>query len=100
MAKKSIIERNKKRLNKVQKYFYLRNLLKQKILSSKSLEEKFEYYEKLQQLPKDSCRVRIRNRCWITGRSRGVFKNFGLSRHFFRDLSSNGFLPGIVKSSW
>ena len=67
---------------------------------AESLQEKLEIQRKLQKLPRNSSPVRLRNRCLITGRSRGYFKDFGLSRHVLREMAHQGFLPGITKSSW
>ena len=65
-----------------------------------STEERFEARLKLAQLPRNSSKNRIRNRCLLTGRPRGVYRKFGLSRIAFRELASDGKLPGVVKSSW
>lgn len=100
MAKKSIIEREKKRQKLVIKYLLKRSNLKNQIKQANSLQEKLELHRKLQQLPRNSSPVRLRNRCLITGRSRGYFKDFGLSRHVLREMAHQGFLPGITKSSW
>ena len=67
---------------------------------SKPIEERFEAQLKLNELPRNSARVRIRNRCEMTGRSRGVYRKFKLSRIGLRELASRGQLPGVVKSSW
>ena len=56
--------------------------------------------KKLQKLPVDSSKVRLRNRCWKTGRSRGFYKDFGLSRHVIREMTHEGLLPGVIKASW
>jgi small subunit ribosomal protein S14 len=100
MAKKSIIEREKKRQRLVIKHLSKRYSLKIKMRKAESLQEKLEIQRKLQQLPRNSSPVRLRNRCLITGRSRGYFKDFGLSRHVLREMAHQGFLPGITKSSW
>nr|YP_010700233.1 ribosomal protein S14 [Euglena deses]WCH63377.1 ribosomal protein S14 [Euglena deses] len=100
MAKKSIIERQKKREKLVKKYSLLRNDLKMKIKKTKSFEEKLVYYSKIQKLPRDSSNARIINRCIITGRARGYYRTFGLSRHVLRDMAHYGLLPGVTKSSW
>ena len=100
MSKKSMIEREKKRLRLNKKYILKhKNLLKQyKIANNFNL--KLKVHEELQKLPKNSSKTRIRNRCWKTGRSRAVFQDFGLSRHVFREMAHKCFLPGIRKSSW
>lgn len=100
MAKKSIIEREKKRQRLVIKYLKKRCTLKTEIKQSKFLQEKLTIHRKLQKLPRNSSPVRLRNRCLITGRARGYYKDFGLSRHVLREMAHQGFLPGITKSSW
>ncbi len=100
MAKKSIIEREKNRQKLVIKYLKKRHILKTQMKKAEFLEEKLTIQRKLQQLPRNSSPVRLRNRCMITGRSRGYFKDFGLSRHVLREMAHQGFLPGITKSSW
>lgn len=100
MAKKSILEREKKRQRLVIKHLSKRYSLKMEMRKAESLQEKLEIQRKLQQLPRNSSPVRLRNRCLITGRSRGYFKDFGLSRHVLREMAHQGFLPGITKSSW
>ena len=65
-----------------------------------SIEERFKLQSKLNELPRDSAKIRLRNRCEITGRTRGVYRKFGLSRIKLRELTMSGNLPGMVKSSW
>nr|YP_009104857.1 ribosomal protein S14 [Myrmecia israelensis]AIT93447.1 ribosomal protein S14 [Myrmecia israelensis] len=100
MAKKSMIEREKKRQNLVIKYAKKRNQFKQEIKEASSLEEKLKIHRKLQSLPRNSAPVRLHNRCLITGRPKGYFRDFGLSRHLLREMAHNCFLPGVIKSSW
>jgi small subunit ribosomal protein S14 len=100
MAKKSMIEREKKRQKLVDKYAEKRSSLKEQIAQSTSQQEKINLHRELQQLPLNSSRNRLRNRCWLTGRSRGYYRDFGLSRHVFREMAHQGLLPGVVKSSW
>ena len=100
MAKKSMIEREKKRQRLVLKYLEKRNLLKQQIQEANSLEEKIILHRKLQNLPKNSAPVRLHNRCLVTGRPKGYYRNFGVSRHVLREMAHEGFLPGVVKASW
>ena len=101
MAKQSSIQKNLKRILLVNKYQNKRFELKKKIRNKNlSLEEKFKLQSKINDLPRDSSRIRIRNRCAITGRARGVYRKFGLSRIKIRELSMNGALPGVLKSSW
>ena len=101
MAKQSSIQKNLKRKLLVKKFKNKRYDLKLKIKNKNiSLEEKIKLQSKINDLPRDSSRVRIRNRCEITGRARGVYRKFGLSRIKIRELSMSGVLPGVVKSSW
>jgi small subunit ribosomal protein S14 len=100
MAKKGRIEREHKRLRLVQKFLTKRKELKAALLASNSLEERLEIQRELQKLPRNSAPVRLRNRCRISGRSRGYSRDFGLSRHFLRELANQGVLPGVIKSSW
>ena len=85
MAKKSMIERE----TLLQDYKQEHNFAK-----------KLEIHSKIQQLPRNSAKTRIRNRCWKTGRPRGVFRDFGLSRHVVREMAHQCLLPGVTKSSW
>ena len=101
MAKQSSIQKNLKRKLLVKKFKNKRYDLKLKIKNKNiSLEEKIKLQSKINDLPRDSSIVRIRNRCEITGRARGVYRKFGLSRIKIRELSMSGVLPGVVKSSW
>ena len=94
MAKKSMIEREKKRIK------LERATLLQKYQKEESFNLKLELHSKLQKLPRNSAKTRIRNRCWKTGRPRGVFRDFGLSRHVVREMAHQCLLPGVTKSSW
>jgi len=101
MAKKSAINRNLKRIKMVKKFENKRKKLKEIIYNKKlPLEERFEAQQKLSKLPKNSARVRIRNRCAITGRPHGVYRKLKISRIALRELASQGKIPGMVKSSW
>ncbi|MBE9114879.1 30S ribosomal protein S14 [Lusitaniella coriacea LEGE 07157] len=100
MAKKSMIEREKKRRHLVEKYADKRAELKEQFRTASSQMEKLEIHRKIQQLPRSSARNRLRNRCMITGRPRGYYRDFGLSRNVFREWAHEGLLPGVVKSSW
>ena len=101
MAKKSKIVREKKLIRNVQKYASLRFELKNIIKSpNSSLEEKEAAVAKLDKLPKSSSRIRLRNRCFKTGRPRGVISRFKLSRLSFREMALNGEIPGVTKASW
>ena len=101
MAKQSSIQKNLNRKNIVSKFNKRRQSLKKKIMEKNlNMEERFKLQSKLNDLPRDSSSVRIRNRCLITGRTRGVYRKFGLSRIKLRELTMSGSLPGVVKSSW
>ena len=101
MAKQSSIQKNKNRNAIVSKYQLKRQDLKKKIMQKDiSMEERFKLQSKLNELPRDSAKIRLRNRCEITGRARGVYRKFGLSRIKLRELTMSGNLPGMVKSSW
>ena len=100
MAKKSMIEREKKRQRLTIKYSKTRNRLKQDIKNRSTLQEKIEIQRKLQNLPRNSAPVRLHNRCLLTGRPKGFFRAFGVSRHVLREMAHNGLLPGVTKSSW
>ena len=101
MAKKSSVEKNKNRALMVQKFSGSRERLKA-IAKDKNLpaEDRFAARLKLAQLPRNSSPVRLRNRCELSGRPRGFYRKFKLSRIALRDLASNGQIPGMTKSSW
>ena len=101
MAKKSKIVREQKIIRNVQKYASLRSELKSIIKSpNSSLEEKEVAVARLDKLPKSSSRIRVRNRCFKTGRPRGIISRFKLSRLSFREMALNGEIPGVTKASW
>ena len=101
MAKKSSIEKNKRRERLTKQYAARRNRLKAIAVNEDlPMEERFAARLKLAELPRNSAKVRIRNRCEITGRPRAVYRKFKLSRIALRDLASTGQIPGMVKSSW
>jgi len=101
MAIKAKIESNKKRERLAAKYGPLRKKLTDTIKSQTASEEdKFEAMIKLQSLPNNSAKIRVRSRCALTGRPRGVYKKFKLSRLQFRELALKGMIPGVTKSSW
>ena len=101
MAKKSKIVREYKLIQNVKKYASLRAELKEIIKSSSStFDEKQLAVTKLDNLPKSSSRIRIRNRCFKTGRPRGVIRRFKLSRLSFREMALKGEIPGVTKASW
>ena len=101
MAKVSSIQRNLKRIKLAKKFLKKRESFK-KIIKNKKLplEERFAAQLKLAKIPRNSAKVRIRNRCEITGRPRGVYRKLKISRIALRDLASKGKIPGMTKSSW
>jgi small subunit ribosomal protein S14 len=101
MAKKSSIEKNNRRRRMAKKFAGRRSRLKAVIMDqSKPMEDRFEASLKLAQVPRNSSKTRIRNRCELTGRPRGVYRKHKLSRIALRELGSKGLIPGLVKSSW
>ena len=101
MAKTSMVEREKRRAKTVKKYAAKRAQLKEQIRNPRtSPEARSTAQAKLQALPRDSAAVRQRNRCAITGRSRGVYRKFGLSRVKIREITNRGEIPGLSKASW
>jgi small subunit ribosomal protein S14 len=101
MAKTSMVERNKKRRALVKKYASRRATLKAKVKdTSLPTEERFQAQLKLAELPRNASKVRIRNRCELSGRPRGYYRKLGMSRIALRELTSQGLIPGMVKSSW
>ncbi len=101
MAKKSAIEKNHRRMRMVKKYAAKRAQLRA-VARDRSLppEERFQAYLKLAKLPRNGAPSRVRNRCELTGRPRGFYRKFRLSRIAVRELGSVGQIPGMVKSSW
>ncbi|HET9864242.1 MAG TPA: 30S ribosomal protein S14 [Steroidobacteraceae bacterium] len=101
MAKTNMIEREKKRAALAARYAKKRASLKETISSvTASDEEKEKAVVALQKLPRDSSKSRQRSRCQLTGRSRGVYKKFGLARHKLREAANRGEVPGLKKASW
>ena len=101
MAKLAVKLRNEKRRQTVEKFKAKRAALFDIINDSRASDEaKDEARAKLQKMPRDASPVRIRNRCALTGRPRGVYRKFGLARNKLRDLALKGEVPGIVKASW
>ena len=101
MAKLSSVQKNLFRQKLIKKYKTKRKALKSKIKDKNiSLEERISYQNKLNELPRNGSAIRHRNRCEVTGRPRGNYRKFGLSRIKLRELSMSGDLPGVVKSSW
>ena len=101
MAKKSAIKKNETRIKKVSLMGNKRKSLKKIIMNRDlPLDERFSAQIKLNEMPRDSSHIRVRNRCLITGRPRGNYRKFKMSRIAFRELASTGQVPGILKSSW
>lgn len=101
MAKKSAIEKNERRIRMVKQSRGKRERLKKEAYDKTlSLEDRFEAILKLAAMPRNSSRVRVRNRCLLSGRPRGYYRKFRLSRIAIRDLASEGQIPGMTKSSW
>ena len=101
MAKLSSIQKNSNRLKLIKKFKSKRSSLKTKVMQKDlTMDERLKIQNKLNDLPRNSSSIRYRNRCKLTGRTRGVYRKFGLSRIKIRELSMSGDLPGVVKSSW
>ena len=101
MAKLSAINKNNKRIKLSNKFYKRRPKLKKIIMNKKlSLEERFKAQQKLSKLPRNSAKVRVMNRCQITGRPHGVYRKLKISRIALRKLGLEGKIPGMVKSSW
>ncbi|MBS0586716.1 30S ribosomal protein S14 [Nitrosomonas sp.] len=101
MAKIAIINRNDKRQKIVDKFASKRKKLYEQINNfSLSDDERLAARQELQKLPRDSSPVRLRNRCSLTGRPRGIYSKFGLGRNKLRDMAMSGKIPGIIKASW
>nr|YP_009399955.1 ribosomal protein S14 [Tolypiocladia glomerulata]ARW69774.1 ribosomal protein S14 [Tolypiocladia glomerulata] len=100
MAKKSMIQREIKRSKLYQKYRDKKESIKKLLKISDNFEENIKLQKQLQTIPRNSLKCRHRNRCWKTGRSRGFYRDFGLSRHVLREMAHECLLPGVKKSSW
>jgi small subunit ribosomal protein S14 len=101
MAKLALVNREQKRRAAVKKYAAKRTELMAAVQNLKlSEEERYEARLRLQQLPRNASPVRLRNRCALTGRPRGVFRKFGLGRNKLRDIAMRGEIPGVIKASW
>ena len=101
MAKLALVNRDNKRRKTVEKFAARRARFIEVVNDSKrSDEERNEARAKLQQLPRDSSPVRLRNRCALTGRPRGVYRKFGLGRNKLREIAMRGEIPGVIKASW
>ena len=101
MAKLSSINKNNRRIKLANKFYEKRKKLKKIIMDKKlPLEERFRAQQKLSQLPRNSAKVRVRNRCQITGRPHAVYRKLKISRIALRKLGLEGKIPGMIKSSW
>ena len=101
MAKLSSINKNNKRIKLSDRYFKKRAKLKKIVMNKKlTLEERFKAQQKLSKLPRNSAKIRVMNRCQITGRPHGVYRKLKISRIALRDMASSGKIPGLTKSSW
>jgi small subunit ribosomal protein S14 len=101
MAKLAVVLRDQKRRKTVEKFKAKRATLLEVIQDSRASDEaREEARAKLQKLPRDASPVRLRNRCALTGRPRGVYSKFGLGRNKLRDLALKGEIPGVIKASW
>ena len=95
-----MIQRDKKRERLVVKHSAKRELLKNELKSATSFQDRLALYKKFEKVPRNSSPSRQRNRCWVTGRSRGFYRDFVLSRHVLREMAHDGLIPGLTKSSW
>ena len=101
MAKLSSINKNNKRIKLSDRLFKKRQKLKKIVMNKKlPLEERFKAQQKLSKLPRNSAKIRVMNRCQITGRPHGVYRKLKISRIALRDLGLSGLIPGMTKSSW
>ena len=100
MAKQSMIQREKKRERLVAKHLTKRESIKEELRNVSSFKERLALYKKFERIPRNSSPSRHRNRCWVTGRSRAFYRDFGLSRHVLREMGNDGLIPGLKKSSW
>ncbi len=101
MAKLSQVLRDQRRIKLIEKYAEKRAELRKRLNDPNvSMEEKFEIQEAFAKLPRNSCPTRLKRRCKITGRARGYYRKFGMSRIAFREMALKGQLPGVRKSSW
>ena len=101
MAKLSAVNKNKKRIKLSDRLYKKRAALKKIVMNKKiTLEERFRAQQKLSKLPRNSAKIRVMNRCEITGRPHGVYRKLKISRIALRQLGLQGKIPGLVKSSW
>ena len=101
MAKTSAVEKNNSRARLVKKFAAKRKALKETIMNKDApMEERFRAQLKLAQLPRNGAKIRLRNRCEVTGRPRAYYRKLKMSRIALRELGNQGQVPGVVKSSW
>ena len=101
MAKLSAVNKNKSRIKLSDKFYKRRQSLKKIVMNKKlPLEERFKAQQKLSKLPRNSAKIRVMNRCEITGRPHGVYRKLKISRIALRQLGLQGKIPGLIKSSW
>ncbi len=100
MAKESMKAREVKRAKLIARYAEKRAALKKVIATTNNIAEAYEAARKLQAIPKNADPIRLHNRCKITGRPRGYMRQFGISRIQFREMASQGLIPGVKKASW
>lgn len=101
MARLAKVVRNERQIKESNKYLKLRKELRKKVRDTGlSEEERFEAQMRLQKLPRSTSEIRVRNRCQVTGRTRGYLRTFKMSRISFRELANRGMIPGVTKSSW
>nr|YP_009570606.1 ribosomal protein S14 [Frankenia laevis]YP_009570693.1 ribosomal protein S14 [Frankenia pulverulenta]QBC67645.1 ribosomal protein S14 [Frankenia laevis]QBC67732.1 ribosomal protein S14 [Frankenia pulverulenta] len=100
MARKSLIQREEKRKKLEQKYHLIRRSSKKEISQVPSLSDKWQIHGKLQSPPRNSAPTRLRRRCFLTGRPRANYRDFGLSGHILREMVQTCLLPGATRSSW
>ena len=95
-----MIQREKKRERLITKHLVKRESIKEDLQKVSSFQEWLALYKKFEKIPRNSSPSRNRNRCWVTGRSRGFYREFGLSRHVLREMGNDGLIPGLKQSSW
>jgi len=94
------LKEKKKRITLTKKYAFKRQALLEEYNKTSDFNLKLEIHSKIQSLPRNSSKIRIRNLCWKTGRPRGFYRDFGVSRHVLREMAHQCLLPGVTKSSW
>jgi small subunit ribosomal protein S14 len=95
-----MIQREKKREHLIAKHVIKRESIKENLKNTTSFQARLALYKKFERIPRNAAPSRHRNRCWVTGRSRAFYRDFGLSRHVLREMGNDGLIPGLKKSSW